>query len=380
MVINNTKKLNTNFQIEQQEDNCLKIIFFGRLDMDSVATIWSSCIDTANKHRPPLLILDFQSVDYCDGAGIALIQALQTEQKNNKRSLRIENLLPDFQNILNHIEDIATKEQQKVLYYQNIPEQVGQITVDFLKVFYQNIAFLGAVTYQLFYAITHPKKIRWYDLWRIVDETGPQALPIIALIGFLLGLISTFQAEPSFRQFGMQIYLVRLVCLGLVREMGPLLTSVLLAGRTASSFAAEIGTMKINQEIDALKTMNLDPIRFLVVPRILATMIITPILEIFFIIFGLLGNLVVMLSLGYSTDAFFSQINQGIMPGDYIGGLIKVFVFGLVIAGVGCLHGIKTSFGAQAVGKSTTQAVVSSLIMLVVVDGIFALIYYVLKI
>lgn len=380
MVIDTAKKINTNFQVEQQKDNCWKIIFSGRLDINSVASIWSSCMDAVDKHRPSLLILDFQSVNYCDGAGIALIQALQNEQKSNQCALHIENLLPDFKNVLNHIEEITTKEQQKPLDYQNIPEQVGQITVDFLKVFYQNITFLGAVTYQLFYALTHPKKIRWQDLWRIMDETGPQALPIIALIGFLLGLISTFQAEPSFRQFGMQIYLVRLVCLGLVREMGPLLTSVLLAGRTASSFAAEIGTMKINQEIDALKTMGLDPVRFLVVPRILATIIITPILEIFFIIFGLLGNLVVMLSLGYSTDTFFSQINQGILPGDYIGGLVKVFVFGLVIAGVGCLHGIKTSFGAQAVGRSTTQAVVSSLIMLVVVDGIFALIYYVLKI
>jgi len=380
MVIDKTKKLNTDFQIEQQEDNCWKIIFSGRLDMDSVADIWSECCDAVDKHRPALLVLDFQGADYCDGAGIALIQALQNKQKNNHCSCQIENLLSDFQKLLDHIEEISAQKQQKILYYQNLPEHVGQITVDFLKVFYQNIAFLGAVTYQLFYVITHPKKIRWQDLWRIMDETGPQALPIIALIGFLLGLISTFQAEPSFEQFGMQIYLIRLVCLGLVREMGPLLTSVLLAGRTASSFAAEIGTMKINQEIDALKTMGLDPIRFLVIPRILATMIITPILEIFFIIFGLLGNMVVMLSLGFSTDTFFAQINQGILPGDYIGGLIKVFVFGLVIAGIGCLHGIKTSFGAQAVGRSTTQAVVSSLVMLVVVDGIFALIYYVLKI
>jgi phospholipid/cholesterol/gamma-HCH transport system permease protein len=135
--------------------------------------------------------------------------------------------------------------------------------------------------------------------------------------------------------------------------------------------------MKINQELDALKTMGINPVRFLVAPRILVTMIVTPILEAFFIIFGLLGCLTVMLSLGYTTDAFISRLYEAIDPIDYIGGLIKVFVFGIVIAGVGCLHGIKTSYGAQAVGNSTTQAVVSSLIMLVVVDGIFALIYYI---
>ena len=230
----------------------------------------------------------------------------------------------------------------------------------------------------MFLAVLKPKRVRWRDFLRVAEETGPQALPIIALIGFLMGLISTFQAAPSFKQFGAQIFMVNLVGLGLVREIGPLLTTVLLAGRTASAFAAEIGTMKINQEIDALKTMGLDPIRFLVVPRILATMIITPMLEAFFIIFGLLGSFVVMLTLGYTADAFVHQLHRAIVPMDYIGGLIKVFVFGLVIASVGCLNGIKTRFGSQAVGHSTTQAVVNSLIMLVFVDGVFALIYYVL--
>jgi len=126
--------------------------------------------------------------------------------------------------------------------------------------------------------------------------------------------------------------------------------------------------------------MGLSPILFLVVPRILVTMLVTPILEVFFIIFGLVGCWVVMGTLGYTTDAFLHQLYQAIAPMDYIGGLIKVFAFGLVIASVGCLHGIKTRFGSQAVGRSTTQAVVSSLIMLVVVDGIFALVYYVLGI
>ena len=115
-------------------------------------------------------------------------------------------------------------------------------------------------------------------------------------------------------------------------------------------------------------------------PRVVVTMMVTPILEVFFIIFGLLGSLIVMLSLGYTSDAFFHRLYVAIVPIDYLGGLIKVFVFGLVIASVGCLHGIKTRFGAQAVGRSTTQAVVSSLVMLVVVDGIFALVYYVLGI
>lgn len=362
------------------DNSTLKIVFSGRLDIDSVADIWLKCTADVAAARPYLLILDFKDVDYCDGAGYALIETLQKQQILDKHIYKIDNLASSFEGLLEYIKKQSYKIEQKSTGYENLIEHIGHITVDFFKIFYENIIFLGALSYQLFFTLLKPKKIRFSDFLRVVEEVGPDALPIIALIGFLIGLISTFQAAPSFKQFGAQIYMVNLAGLGLVREMGPLLTAVLLAGRTASSFAAEISTMKINQEIDALKTMGLNPIRFLVVPRVLATMIVTPMLETFFIIFGLLGSLVIMLILGYTTDAFFHQLYNAISPIAYIGGLIKVFVFGLVISSIGCLHGIKTNFGAQAVGRSTTQAVVSSLIMLVIVDGIFASIYYVLGI
>ena len=372
------QKSNRNFQIEKLSADVLKIIFGGRLDIDSVSELWNPCIKAVVQHCPRLLILDFKSVVYCDGAGITLIHKLQKQQTSKERDCEINNLQPDFKNLLEYLGQQSDQMEPKTSYAENFSEHVGHIAVDFVKNIRDNVIFLGMLSYQLFFILLNPGKIRWRDFFRIAEETGPQALPITALIGFLIGLISTFQAEPSFKQFGAQIYMVNLVGLGLVREMGPLLTAVLLAGRTASAFAAEIGAMKINREIDALKTMGINPMRFLVVPRILATMIVTPVLEVFFILFGLLGCMVVMSALGYTVDSFMHQIYQTIAPKDYIGGLLKVFVFGLVIAGVGCLHGVKTRFGTQAVGHSTTQAVVSSLIMLVIVDGIFALIYYVL--
>jgi len=368
------------FQVEKLPNKDLKLIFSKRLDVDSVAKIWSDSLSIVNQHKPNSLLLDFEQVEYCDGAGIALIRTLQKNQIKLGGKAVIQNLKPDFYRSLEYIEKQPDRVDQEIVDRKRFTEQVGHITLNLVKIFKDNITFLGILSYQLFFALLKPRKIRWRDFFRILNDTGPQALPIIALIGFLIGLISTFQAAPSFGEFGAQIYMVNLVGLGLVREMGPLLTAVLLSGRTASAFAAEIGTMKINQEIDALKTMGIDPVLFLVVPRVLVVMLITPILEVFFIIFGLLGCLVVMNSLGYTADAFFNQLREAIAPMDYIGGLIKVFVFGLVIAGVGCLHGIKTSFGSQAVGHSTTQAVVSSLIMLVAVDGVFALIYYVLGI
>ena len=368
------------FRIEKPLPNELKIVFFEALDVERVAKIWSDCNTAVLKQRPQSLFLDFSQVDYCDGAGIALIRELHKAQSRHSGNCDIRGLKPDFWKLLDYINRQHDQVTTALTSHVGFPERVGQITVDLFRTLRDNIIFLGTTAYQIFFSLLQPRKIRWVDFFRITEDTGPQAVPIVALIGFLIGLISTFQAAPSFADFGAQIYMVNLVGLGLVREMGPLLTAVLLAGRTASAFAAEIGTMKINQELDALQTMGLSCIRFLVVPRVLATMLITPILEVFFIIFGLLGCLVVMHTLGYTVDAFFHQMYQSIEPIDYIGGLIKVTVFGLVIAGIGCLHGIKTCFGAQAVGYSTTQAVVSNLIMLVVVDGIFAVIYYALGI
>lgn len=369
-----------NVEFKTVDSETLMLIFFGRLDNVTVATLWNTCKNALLKTLPKTLILELKDVNYCDGAGIALIQMLCHQQLQLHKKYEINNLNPDFKKLFDYIEKQKVEVATPKIIHENLPEHLGHIAVNTFEDFRDNFIFLGKIAYYFFATLLNPKKMRWKDYWRIVEDTGPKAFVIISLIGFLIGLISTFQAAPSLKDFGVQIYLVNLVGLGLVREMGPLLTSVLIAGRTASSFAAELGTMKINEEINALNTMGLDPVRFLVVPRILATMSVTIILEIFMILFGLIGCYLVMSSLGYTFHAILNQLQQAIDIGDYIGGVVKMFVFGVVIAGVGCLHGLKTNFGAQAVGRSTTQAVVSSLIMLVIVDGIFAVIYYLLGI
>jgi phospholipid/cholesterol/gamma-HCH transport system permease protein len=368
------------FRVEKLSSNRLKFVFSGDLNIAKVANIWGSCMEMVKKESPSSLFLDLHAVDYCDGAGLTLITVLKKRQIKNSGDCVVLGLKPEFEKLLAYSEQpLKNSDFNKKINFKFIA-RLGVKFIEIVAAIKNNIIFIGILAYQTAITLLHPQGLRWRDFFRIMEDTGPQALPIVALIGFLIGLISTFQAAPSFANFGVQIYMVDLVGLGLIREMGPLLTSVLLAGRTASSFAAELGTMKINQEIDALTTMGLNPIRFLVVPRVLGTMLITPLLEIFFIVFGLLGCLLVMISLGYTADAFMERLYHALTPLDYLGGAIKVFVFGLVIAGVGCLHGIRTTFGAQSVGRSTTQAVVNSLIMLVIVDGIFALVYYVLEI
>ena len=189
-----------------------------------------------------------------------------------------------------------------------------------------------------------------------------------------------FQSAIPMRQFGADIYVANLIGLSMVRELGPLLTAIILAGRSGSAFAAELGTMKVSEELDALKTMGLEPVRFLVVPRVIAAVTMTPLLAIWTGLFGLIGGAVVMLSLGFPLVTFVNQVQSAVSTGDLLGGIGKAFVFGIVVAAVGCLRGLQTKSGASAVGESTTRAVVSGLVLITVVDGVFAVVFYALGI
>ena len=252
------------FRTEEPTAGTLKIFFSGTLDVDHVAELWQPCLALLLIHKPTKLILDLAAVDYCDVTGITFLQALAKEQGKRNATYEMINLRADFQRLLASASKPIAPREPEYLAPQNLPEHFGQLAARVLADVYYNIVFVGLLTYHLSFTVLSPKKIRWREFMRIIGDTGPKALGIIALIGFLIGLISTFQSAPSFRNFGAQIFMVNLVSLGLVREIGPLLTSVLIAGRTASSFAAELGTMKVDQEIDALQTMGISPIRFLV--------------------------------------------------------------------------------------------------------------------
>lgn len=367
------ERFDPKIKIDQQ--NNITIIFYKRLDTDTVTKIWYLCLDLLPKHHPPILNLDLDQVEYCDGAGIALLLELKHQQIKHGREVTLTGLTPWLQKILKIVENSTPIEESQ----QNldIATRVGILTVKIWDNVQENIVFIGLLIVQLIHTLFRPQTLRWRDFWRVVEETGPNALPLITMIGFLVGLISTFQGASPLARFGAQIYLANLVGLGLVREMGPLMTAVLLAGRTASSFAAELGTMKVDREIDALTTMGLEPVKFLAIPRLLAVTLMSPLLSIFLIFFGLVGCGLVMQSLGYNLDIYLNQLHSAISMKDFLSGLIKTIVFGMVIASVGCLHGLKTRYGPSAVGYSTTQAVVSSITMIVVVDGIFASLYYV---
>jgi phospholipid/cholesterol/gamma-HCH transport system permease protein len=244
---------------------------------------------------------------------------------------------------------------------------------------HEQMVFLGAIIASLPVSIFHPKRSRWAETRRIVELAGANAVPIVSLMSLLLGFIIAFESARRLAEFGAQLYVANTIMVVMVRDMGPLMTAILLAGRTGSSFAAEIGTMKINEELNALKTFGLDPIPFLVVPRILAGVFVTPLLTFYSILMGVIGGVIVMLGLGFTLPLILHQLASSVHLNDLGAGISKSAIFGVIVSAVGCWHGLRTEQGPSAVGLSTTRAVVTSLLLIIVADAVFSAISYLLK-
>ncbi|UFN50990.1 ABC transporter permease [Roseomonas sp. OT10] len=238
------------------------------------------------------------------------------------------------------------------------------------------IAFVGETAATLVNAARSPRDVRIAELFRHLDEVGTRSFGLVVLLGVLIGLILAFQSSIPMRQFGAEIFIPRLVGISLLRELGPLLAGVILAGRTGSAFAAELGTMTVNEEIDALRIMGIDPMVMLVLPRLLAATLAMPVMALLMNIAGLAGMTGVMLSIGYPLVMVTNQLQAGMGIGDLAQGLVKAAVFGLAIAGIGCRAGLQAGRGPRAVGDAATQAVVGGIVAIVVLDGIFAVLIY----
>jgi phospholipid/cholesterol/gamma-HCH transport system permease protein len=240
--------------------------------------------------------------------------------------------------------------------------------------------YMRRVTFCLLYELRHPSRMRWKEVVGVAEEMGVNGLPVVTLIAFLMGVVLAYQSAVPMRQFGAELFVANLIGLSLLRELAPLMTAIVLAGRTGAAFAAEIGTMKVNEEIDALTTMALDPVRFLVVPRLLATLFVAPLLTVYAGIVGLVGGGLVMLTFDIPLVTYFNQIISVVSIGDFIGGLFKSAVFAFLVATVGCLRGLETQGGPRAVGQAATRAVVSAIVLIVVFDGVFAVVFNFLRI
>ncbi|MCF6204834.1 MAG: ABC transporter permease [Methylococcaceae bacterium] len=238
------------------------------------------------------------------------------------------------------------------------------------------LSFIGEIWLSFFRFIQGKARFRYQDFWLVIQECGPNALPIVTLISLLIGLILAFIGAIQLQLFGADIYVANLVAIGMTREMGAMMTAIIMAGRTGAAFAAKLGTMQVNEEINALNTMGIAALDFLVLPRILALVLMMPLLTIYSNIIGILGGMwVAVTMLDISLIEYYLQTKQSITLVDCATGIIKSLVFGLLIAGIGCMSGLKCGRSSAAVGEATTTAVVRSIVSIVVADSIFTILF-----
>ncbi|RJR42074.1 MAG: MlaE family lipid ABC transporter permease subunit [Deltaproteobacteria bacterium] len=345
-------------------------------DMEALAADIRAFLDARN---PAGLTVDLGGVTYLDSAGALALVQLESDAQARSISCRFANVSEDAQKIMGLIDRkaLATPPLISDRESAGVLDQIGEAAMRFSEDLVQVLTFLGDLLFALAHSFLHPRSVRWGDVFFYMKRAGADGLPIVGLIGLLMGLIIAFMSSLQLKQFGANIYVASLLAISMVKELGPIMTAILVAGRSGSAFAAEIGTMMVNEEVDALVTMGFEPVRFLAVPKVLAALIVVPLLTIYADLFGILGGLIVgVVGLDLTAYTYIQESRKAIDLFNILTSLFKSAVFAVLIAGIGCQRGFMVRGGAQAVGAATTSAVVAAIFLIIVTDSAFALVLH----
>lgn len=331
-------------------------------------------IDWPSKQK---LMLEAKEIDRLDSAGALLICQIVDAIKNKDNQLT-QAINEQQQQLVALVEekysgslksDKKTKKQQPLAL-------IGEKTIDKLKQADGFVILIGQLTLGLMRACADIRKFEFKSIIRTIELTGLKALPIVGLLSFLIGIVLAYQMGIQLQNYGANVYIAFLTGLALFREFAPLITAIIVAGRTSSSFTAQIGSMKINEELDAIKTMGLSPIDLLVIPKVCGLFIAFPLLVFWSDCFGILGAMVMAkFQLGIHYLDFLQRLKESVGLKQYVLGLIKSPVFSILIALVGCYQGFLVKFNSDSVGIQTTKSVVQALFLIIVADAIFSIIY-----
>jgi phospholipid/cholesterol/gamma-HCH transport system permease protein len=362
-------------------DDGAHVVLKGRLSSRTVVDCWDKLERSLRGAKIKSLQVDVSGVDFCGGAGFALLRYLHMGKMTPGATISVVGLAAEFQTIFEGFtsKDYDAFHPDDQAKSHPFIEEAGHATRQLLGDLRDQVDFLGGVAANLPASLVNRKRMRWAEVRHVFELAGANAVPIVSLVSLLLGFIIAFESAQRLAEFGAQIYVANTITVVMVREMGPLMTAILLAGRSASAFAAEIGTMKVNEELNALETLGLSPVRFLVVPRIVAGVMVAPLLTCYSILMGVVGGALVMLGLGFSLMLILHQMASSVQLNDVAVGISKGVVFGIIVSGVGCWRGLQTEQGPSAVGLSTTRAVVTSLLLIIMADACFSTISYFLK-
>ncbi len=369
------------FQVKfrQQSFDELLIEVTGNASVDEAVALDRELLNILEAQPLKNVKLDLGGLDYLDGAGIAVIRNFVRNCKKLGNNAALVNIPSGGKRFLEGHEsksfasmgilegidepDVATQIRHGMSYLKN--SSVDMIT------------FIGGVVDAFWSGLRRSGSIKWEGLAKLFAKAGVDAVPIVSALGFLMGAILAFQAAIQLRKFGANIFVADLVSVSICLEMGPLLTALIISGRSGAGYAAHIGSMQVSEEIDALRVLGIDPILYLVCPRIIAVALAAPCLTMISNIVGIIGGCVVAsFSLDITPTTYFNQVRRVLEVSDVMKGLTKSIVFGIEIAIIGCFRGFQVRGGAESVGYATTSAVVTCIFVLTVTNAIFAVLFY----
>src|SRR4030042_553908 len=366
------------YEILEKDEGNITLHIQGSINALNAASLVKDTGSVLNERSGSSLTVDLEKATYLDDYGVLALAELREMMAKRDGLFKLVNPGRKIKEILSifDFESLTINVPFEKKRLPNIFVSLGEAMLRMISDSKYMISFVGAVFLSLLYICIHPRSLRADDTFLCIRRTGVDALPIVCLISFLLGMIIAFMSSIQLRQFGANIYVASLVGLAMTYEISPLGTAIVVAGRSGSSFASEIGTMKVSEEVDALFTMGFDPTRFLVLPSVLAAFIPVPILTLFSDVFAILGGLAVgVFVLDLTSTAYINQTIRTVTLFYLFWGVMKSGVFAVIIAWVGCLRGFQVKGGADSVGRATTSAVVSGIFLIVVMDSIFAIIH-----
>jgi len=323
--------------------------------------------------------IDLSAVEFLDTAGAWIVHRLQTRLGESGLTVELTGAKPIHAALIDRVRRSAKHPPVRPPRYHAMLamlDRIGRQTFAIARDARDLTAFFGLVTITILRTVMKPWRLRGVSLIHHMQQAGLNALPITALLSVLIGIVLAFQGADQLKRFGAEIFTVNLIGISVLREIGVLMTSIIIAGRSGSAFTAQIGTMKVNQEVDAMQTLGLDPIEVLVLPRLLALVITLPLVVFFADLMGLVGGgIMSVLVLDITVTQYLNQLHAAIGPWTFWVGIIKAPVFAFIIAMVGCYEGLQVTGSAESVGKLTTKSVVEGIFLVIVVDAMFSVLF-----
>lgn len=326
------------------------------------------------------VLIDASAVSTLDSAGAWLILRARRELESSRIRVGGPDLPERYRSLYLRLssEDLkAPVRPPRRRSLEDFLERIGRATVHVLHQTYDLVGFLGRIAVETWEAVTSPRRELPFPAFvQQIEETGLNALPIVGMLAFLLGIVLAYQGADQLKRFGAQVYTIDFLGIGFLRELGGLVTAIIVAGRSGSAFTAQIGTMRVNEETDAMQTIGLNVAEILVLPRVLGLVVALPLLTFFADVVGLIGGMVMTyFDLGITFPAFMRELEGAITLHTLLVGLIKAPVFAFVIALVGCFEGLRVERNAASVGHLTTRSVVESIFLIIALDAVFSVVF-----